>query len=125
YDRVSPNAEVASTRVHALGRLAAWRGGDGPLVILTTVNAILQRVPPVETFRDAVFRAATGEALDRAALDGFLARNGYSRTSTVREAGEYAIRGGIVDIYPSGADDPLRIDLFGDDIEKIREFDAI
>ena len=125
YDRVSPNSDVASARVKALGTLATRGDGAGPLVILTTVSAILQRLPPARQFADTVFRAAKGHALDLEALTQFMVANGYNRTSTVREPGEYAIRGGIIDIFPSGFEAPCRLDLFGDDIERLRQFDPI
>ena len=123
YDRVSPNGEVASTRIHALGRLAAREEGSGPLVVLTTINGILQRVPPAATFREAVFRVEAGQRLDLDVLTGFLTGNGYHRTGTVRESGEYAVRGGIIDIFPTGSETPVRVDLFGDEIERMRHFD--
>ena len=130
YDRVSPNSDVASARVKALGGLAARGEGEeqddgGSLVILTTVSAILQRVPPARLFADTVFRANKGHTLDLAALTQFMVANGYNRTGTVREPGEYAIRGGIIDIFPSGFEAPCRLDLFGDDIDRLRQFDPI
>jgi transcription-repair coupling factor (superfamily II helicase) len=125
YDRVSPNSEVASARVKALGTLASQDGGAAPLVVLTTVSAILQRLPPARQFTDTVFRASKGDSLDLAALTQFVMANGYNRTSTVREPGEYAIRGGIIDIFPSGFEAPCRLDLFGDDIERLRLFDPV
>ena len=130
YDRVSPNSDVASARVKALGELATRGEGEGqnkagPLVILTTVNAILQRVPPAGLFADTVFRVCKGRTFDLSAMTQFMTANGYNRTSTVREPGEYAIRGGIVDIFPSGSEAPCRLDLFGDEIDRLRQFDPI
>lgn len=125
YDRVSPNGDVASARIHALGHLAARQDDAGPLIVLTTVNAILQRLPPATTFREAVFRVEGGERLDLDSLTAFMAANGYHRTGTVREAGEYAVRGGIVDVFPTGCDNPVRIDLFGDEIERMQYFDPV
>ena len=127
YDRVSPNPEVASRRLDALVRLLEAREAENRprCIVLTTVNAILQRVPPAGDLRDARFAIAAGAALDRDALTAFLARNGYQRTSTVREPGECALRGGIIDIFPAGRADPVRIDLFGDEVEKIRRFDPV
>jgi transcription-repair coupling factor (superfamily II helicase) len=124
YDRVSPNGEIVSRRIDALTRLATGRG-TAPPVVLTTVNALIQRVPPRSLFagRELVLRAGGRIELDR--LQSFFGNNGYVRTDTVREAGEFAVRGGIVDLYPAGAGQPLRLDFFGDTIESIRSFDAL
>ena len=130
YDRVSPNGEVAGGRVATLVRLAAGRALNGnsaspPAIVLTTVNAVLQHVPPGVTFHGALFEIKSGGTLDTDAMTAFLARNGYSRTGTVREPGEFAFRGGIVDMFPPGSDMPLRLDLFGDVVERIRNFDPM
>ena len=114
YDRVSPNSDVISRRVAALASLA--EAGNGRLVVVTTANAIVQRLPPPETFLGAVWQAARGDTIDRAALTTFLLANGYGRAETVREPGEFALRGGIIDLYPPGQGDPVRFDLFGDTV---------
>lgn len=125
YDRVSPTAEVVGLRLKALSRLLHWDVPGNPLVIITTVAAATQRIPPREILKDSVFTAQSGGRLDMERMQRFLVANGYHRTETVREAGEYAIRGGLIDIFPSGAEEPLRLDCFGDDIEHIRSFDAL
>ncbi len=126
YDRVSPNRESVSERIEALSLLADRDAAkDGMLVVLTTVNAILQRVPAREFLKGAARRFAKGSRIDLDELGGFFARNGFERVGTVREPGEYAVRGGIVDIFPPGEPNPLRLDLFGDEIEAIRAFDAV
>jgi len=126
YDRVSPNPDVVSRRTDALSRLAAGGpGGDRPWLVLATVNAVLQRVPGPELFRGTGFAAKVGDRIDVAELQRFLERNGYTRAQTVREPGEYAVRGGIVDLYPPGTEEPFRLDLFGDEIEGIRRFDPL
>ena len=96
-----------------------------PRIILTTVNALTQRVTPRAVLRDATFAARTGGTLETEELLAFLQRNGYSRSETVREPGEYAVRGGIIDLFPPGYEEPLRIDLFGQDVESIRTFDPV
>ena len=121
YDRVSPNAAIVAERAAALARLL--EPASGPRVVLTTVAAVLQRVPPRRVFRDASLDIAEGDSLDVSLITEFLVARGYARTDTVREPGEFAHRGGIVDIYPSGEAEPLRLDLFGDEIENIRRFD--
>jgi len=123
YDRVSPNGEIVSRRIDTLTRLAT--APPDQLVVLTTVNALVQRVPPRRLFdgRVLVLRSGGRIALDR--LQSFFSNNGYIRTDTVREPGEFAIRGGIVDLYPAGAAEPVRLDFFGDTLESIRAFDPL
>ncbi len=122
YDRVSPNQTVISERIATLTRLL--EPAATPRLVLTTVNAAIQRVPPRSAFADKTLAVATGALLPPEKLASFLAANGYGRTDTVMEPGEYAIRGGIFDIFPSGESDPLRLDFFGDTVESIRRFDA-
>jgi transcription-repair coupling factor (superfamily II helicase) len=121
YDRSSPNAEILSQRIDTLARLAA----NPPRLLVTTVNAALQRVPPKSFFENARYTARKGKRLDLTKLSNFLNANGYHRTDTVMEPGEYAIRGGIVDLFPPGEELPMRLDLFGDEIESIRRFDPL
>ncbi len=125
YDRVSPNGEVVARRIETLAKLAGGIGEGEPLVVVTTVSAVLQRAPPRDLFREAIFAAGLGDRLSLDDLAGYLARNGYNRADTVREPGEYALRGGIVDLFPPGSEEPLRLDLFGDAIEAIRSFDPV
>ncbi|MFQ5955074.1 MAG: CarD family transcriptional regulator, partial [Kiloniellales bacterium] len=124
YDRVSPNGEIVARRIDVLTQLAGDRTRAGRLV-LTTVSAALQLVPPPEVFRDAMWRAGVGERVDTDGLRRFLVRNGYHRAGTVREPGEYAVRGGIVDVFPPGTGEPLRLDFFGDELERVRGFDPM
>jgi transcription-repair coupling factor (superfamily II helicase) len=123
YDRVSPHAVVVAQRMTTLSRLARVKGRDRPSVLLTTVNAVLQRVPPKELIATQSLSAAPGNML---AMDGvirWLELNGFARASTVREPGDYAVRGGIIDLFAPGMDDPVRLDFFGDTLESIRSFD--
>ena len=124
YDRVSPNADVESQRVTALARLAAGPAAR-PRIVLSTASAVLQRVPPRVLFSRSTFSAAVGTRLALDDLLGFLARNGFSRVGTVREPGEFAVRGGIVDLFPPGREEPVRLDLFGDELEAVRRFDPL
>ena len=123
YDRVSPNAQIVSERIATLSRL--MEPSQKPRVLLATVNALIQRVPPRHVFRDAGMTLQTRGRCDPDQLARFAEANGYGRAATVMEPGEYAIRGGIVDIYPAGEPLPVRVDLFGDEIESIRRFDPI
>jgi transcription-repair coupling factor (superfamily II helicase) len=123
YDRVSPHAAVVAQRMIALSRLARTTGRDRPSVLLATVNAALQRVPARKLVASQALSAAPGNMLHMEGVVGWLELNGYTRASTVRDAGEYAVRGGIVDLYPPGMDLPVRLDFFGDTLESIRSFD--
>ncbi|WP_409559834.1 transcription-repair coupling factor [Hyphomicrobium sp. MC8b] len=122
YDRTSPNPEIVAKRITALGKLAVG-GRKKPTLVLTTVNSILQRVPPRSFIRGAVKTIAPGQRLDPADLIRRLESYGYDRSSTVMEPGEYAQRGGIVDLYPPGRSLPIRLDFFGDQLETIKAFD--
>ncbi|TDI54942.1 MAG: transcription-repair coupling factor [Alphaproteobacteria bacterium] len=123
YDRVSPNAEVSARRMNALYRLSKPVPGAAPLIVMTTANAILQRVPAREGIAERSWSAAAGNVVAMGALIDWLFANGFDRTPTVRASGEYAVRGGIVDLFPPGADTPMRLDFFGDTLESIRPFD--
>ncbi|PKU23247.1 transcription-repair coupling factor [Telmatospirillum siberiense] len=128
YDRVSPHVEIVARRIDTLSRLVQPRAQGkqrAPRLVLATVGAVLQRVPPAGMFAKTCFSVAIGDRLDIEALQGFLNRNGYTRADTVMEPGEYALRGGIIDLYPPGSAEPLRLDLFGDDVEQIRIFDPM
>jgi transcription-repair coupling factor (superfamily II helicase) len=123
YDRVSPSPAILSHRMATLAALAA--NPPMPMVLLTTLNAAAQRIPSRQTMRSASFVATVGSRVDEAQLKGFLTRMGFSPASTVAEVGDYAIRGGIIDIYPPGAGGPVRLDFFGDVLDGARRFDPI
>jgi transcription-repair coupling factor (superfamily II helicase) len=124
YDRVSPHAGVVAQRMITLSRLAHLKGRERPGVVLTTVNAALQRVPAKDVIATQSLSAAPGNLLAMDGVTRWLELNGYNRVSTVREPGDYAVRGGIIDLYPPGTGDPVRLDFFGDTLESIRSFDA-
>ncbi|MEQ1889005.1 MAG: transcription-repair coupling factor [Alphaproteobacteria bacterium] len=123
YDRISPNPDISSLRMAALHRLSEPGAKFGNLVILTTVNAALQRLPAKTSLAENSFTARTGKAVNVEAMIAYLGRNGYSRSGTVMEPGDFALRGGLLDVYPPGADAPRRLDFFGDVLESIRVFD--
>jgi transcription-repair coupling factor (superfamily II helicase) len=122
YDRVSPNSVTISARMTALAALTSdsTRG----IVVLTAVNALIQRLPPREIVATMSFSATAGQVVDSDRLVAWAAGNGYLRVPTVREPGEYAVRGGLIDLYPAGTETPLRFDFFGKQLESIRSFDA-
>jgi transcription-repair coupling factor (superfamily II helicase) len=123
YDRVSPAPAIVAHRMTTLSRLAKTKSGERPRLLLTTVNAALQRVPAFGKVASESFSAAPGNMVDIEELARWLDINGYLRTSTVRETGEFAVRGGIVDLFPPGMPAPIRLDFFGDSLESIRTFD--
>jgi transcription-repair coupling factor (superfamily II helicase) len=123
YDRLSPSSSVSAQRMATLSRLAAGKASDQPLLIVATVGAALQRTPPREITASAGFETHVGRELDTAALEAYFATNGYVRASTVSERGEYAVRGGVIDVFPPGFDEPVRLDMFGQELESIRTFD--
>lgn len=126
YDRVSPNAHILADRMTLLAHLARGKlAKDRPSILLTTVNAISQKLPPKNWVKRASFHAKVGDQISEKALIDFLITNGYIRVSQVREAGEFAIRGGLIDIFAPGLSVPYRLDLFGDELDSIRTFDPL
>lgn len=121
YDRASPALSISSRRLAALYRLQGKR--EGPQLLVTTINAVLQRVLTPFRIRESVKLLKPGMEIGRESLIGLLQRQGYSRTDTVVDAGEYAVRGSIFDIFPSGLEVGLRLDFFGDELETLRLFD--
>jgi transcription-repair coupling factor (superfamily II helicase) len=120
YDRVSPNNVTIAARMNTL---AALTSGAKGAVVLTAVNALIQKLPPRDVVETMSFSAATGRVVDSNKLIAWAANNGYLRVPTVRESGEYAVRGGLVDLFPASAESPLRFDFFGSQLESIRTFD--
>lgn len=123
YDRASPNTEILGKRIDTLTSLL--EPAAGYRVVLSTVSALLQKVPPRATFQGSTLAVTVGDRLPTDTLIEFLIANGYGRAETVMEAGEFAIRGGIVDIFPSGGEQAVRLDFFGDDLDAIRTFDCM
>jgi len=122
YDRISPNADVSAAR---MATLAALAHGAMPkrYVLLTTLAAATQRVPPKETLEGAAFSLRKGQRVNEEALRGFFVRMGFTQAPTVVEHGDYAIRGGIIDVFPPGHEMPVRLDFFGDELDGLRRFD--
>ncbi len=121
YDRASPALSVSARRLAALHALQA-KNGPNQLVV-TTVNALLQRVLTPFRIREAVREFKVGTQIGFESLAALLRRQGYTRVDTVADTGEFAMRGSIVDIHPSGLEEGLRLDFFGDELESLRLFD--
>ena len=122
FDRMSPNSDISA---HRMATLAALAHGAAPkrFVLLTTLAAATQRVPARSTLAEAAFTARVGERINEANLRAFFVRMGFTQAPTVVEPGDYAIRGGIVDVFAPGHDLPVRLDFFGDELDGLRRFD--
>ena len=123
YDRLSPNSGISSRRLSLLTDLA--QNASSKYIILTTVNAATQRIPNRLVLSSATFQAEVGQRIDLDQLYSFFSKMGFSKNSTVSEPGDYAVRGGIIDIFPPGEAGPIRLDLFGDILDGVRQFDPI
>tara|TARA_R110002020_G_scaffold232139_3_gene443576 strand:+ start:25540 stop:29028 length:3489 start_codon:yes stop_codon:yes gene_type:complete len=121
YDRVSPNADISAARMATLAGLV--HGMPSQFILLTTMSAATQRVPARDVLKGAAWSAQVGGRVDEKALREFLVRMGFVQSPTVMEPGDYAVRGGIIDIYPPGDMGPVRLDLFGDVLDGARRFD--
>ena len=122
YDRVSPNATVVAERLATLHTLAQGPAGQ-PRLVLVSANAFVQKLPPPAAVRQSHLVLRASARVDREGLLGHLERNGYQRVGTVVEPGDYAVRGGLIDLFPTGAALPVRLDFFGATLESIRRFD--
>ncbi|WP_275782547.1 transcription-repair coupling factor [Pararhizobium gei] len=123
YDRVSPSADTSARRLATLGGLIAHAKKPHPAIVLVTVNAALQRSAPREIIESLAFSARPGSTIRMDDIASRLALNGFERVATVREVGEFAVRGGILDVFVPGSGEPVRLDFFGDTLESIRNFD--
>jgi len=122
YEDSDPHIEIAAQRVDALAALLA---GEAKILV-TTGRALAERTPiPVASGETLALTLAVGDAPGLGPFAGRLERMGFQRVGTVREVGEYAVRGGIVDVFAFGHRAPVRVELWGDDIESIRSFDAL
>lgn len=121
FDRASPALSVSAKRLATLAQLQV--AASRPQLIVTTIHAVLQRVLTPFRIRESTRVLKPGMEIGRESLIALLQRQGYARTDTVVDAGEYAVRGGVFDIFPSGLDHGLRLDFFGDELETLRLFD--
>ena len=121
YDRVSPNKEISCLRMATLTSLISETAGVK--LVITTVNAISQRVPPKELVASAALFLHVTKSYNREFLISQLVDLGYMNTSSVEEKGDFAVRGGIIDIFPPNMSAPVRLDFFGDQLDQARFFD--
>lgn len=138
------SVEQAAARLRAVRAAVAWRGGsDRARVLVTTIQALMQGVPPLSEVETSLRAVRAGERLDPAALAAWLTEHGYTRVEVVSEVGEFAVRGGIVDVFPpgdpfgseaegslpgglamAGGGVPVRLDMLGDVVERVSEIDV-
>jgi transcription-repair coupling factor (superfamily II helicase) len=124
YDRISPSPRVAARRAATLAVLAGRQEGEKtPLIIVSTVNGMAQRCAPRSVLGGSGVSVRPGASVDVEDLKRHFSVNGYARTATVMEPGDFAVRGGVIDVYSPGAEEPLRLDSFGDTLESVRGFD--
>ena len=119
YERFSPHQDLVSERLSALWQVKSGRAD----VLIVPVATAMQKLTPVSFLLGRTFWLKTGQTLDIEALRGNLVEAGYSHVSNVVATGEFAVRGGILDIFPMGSEWPYRLDLFGDEIDSIKTFD--
>ncbi len=119
FERVSPNVETMGRRLRVVWRLRHPQ--HAPRVIVAPIRALVQRLGPhVDDVEPLIVRP--GQALDRDAVAAWLVANGYRREPQVEARGEFAVRGSIVDVFPSTEDRPIRVDLWGDEVDRLTEF---
>ncbi len=123
YDRISPSSDIISQRVKILSHLA--NNPHAYQVIICSSSCFSQYLPPKSQFYNQSWSLAPGQHIDHQQFLAYLADKGFQRTETVREAGEFAVRGGLIDLFPLNAEHPVRIDFFGNEIENMRSFDAL
>ncbi|WP_336279301.1 transcription-repair coupling factor [Bartonella sp. CB175] len=124
YDRVSPGISVMARRLSALTHISNLRKKPHAAIILTTANAVMQKLPPQKMIESQIIYARVGQTINMEHLVQSLESNGFERVTVVRDVGEFAVRGGIIDIFSPMDVEPLRLDFFGDTLETIRVFDS-
>jgi transcription-repair coupling factor (superfamily II helicase) len=122
-----PHADVLSERLETLVALSAGREGDQPrgFIVVTSVVALLQRTFPAQSFRTRIRRVARGDRLEPLDLADWLEQEGYEPEAQVTQKGHFALRGGILDLYPLTSPWPVRLEFFGDEVESLRQFDPL
>jgi len=121
YSRISPNARIVANRIRTLARVSR-SDDERSIILLTTPGAFMQMLAPGHVFSRSMYTVRVGRSVDSGKLTDYFDRIGLDRVPQVLEPGEFAVRGGIVDVFPPGYDNPVRLDFFGHTIESIREF---
>ncbi len=123
YDNFSPHQDLISERLATLWRISQHRKEDGADVVLIPATTALYRLAPPAFLAGYTFHFKQGQKLDEAALKAQLTMAGYAHVGQVVSPGEYAVRGSLIDLFPMGALQPYRVDVFDDEIDSIRVFD--
>ena len=121
YDEFSPHNAIVGTRLETLAALLDGKTG----VIVIPLRAYLRQIMPPADLAESIVHVSLKDRLEPRDLIGRLVEMGYARHSVVEDVGAFAMRGGIVDVFPQGRENPVRIELFGDEVESIREFDPV
>ncbi|MBE6446309.1 MAG: transcription-repair coupling factor [Alphaproteobacteria bacterium] len=119
YDRTSPSSDIVGNQLDTLIQLQRLKKNT---VVITSVPAVSQLIPPTDVFSKSIKKLAVGDKVDFDELKSFLVRLGYQSTDVVMQAGDFAVRGEIVDIFTPGLSLPVRLDFFDDELESIRFF---
>ena len=125
YDRSSPNINIVSQRLETLSKLVLEPNPKHKRIVITSVGAIIQKLPPKKIFLNSNKTVKVGSKLEFNSFLHYCTINGYVKVEQVMEPSEFALRGDIIDIFPAGAFEPIRIDLFDDEVENIRTFNPI
>ncbi|MDB5446491.1 MAG: hypothetical protein JWQ97_1808, partial [Phenylobacterium sp.] len=124
YDRASPSRECMGRRMAVLARLS--EAAEGPRVLVASAEALLQKVPPAKAFRSAFLEVTSGKPLKREVLEAFARTTGYLFDDRIDEPGEIAILGEVADVFPAGAEAPVRISFeAGDRVGEIKRYDPL
>ncbi|MHB9133863.1 MAG: transcription-repair coupling factor [Armatimonadota bacterium] len=121
YEETSPDYQLVRERMIVLTRLL--NPGDAPLVVVATPDAALHRTLPSTVLRDSIRTLCVNNEVPPAELASWLSATGYSREALVEQPGQFSLRGGVLDIFPSTENEPVRLEFFGDEIDSLRMFD--
>ncbi|HEY8590239.1 MAG TPA: transcription-repair coupling factor, partial [Naasia sp.] len=121
HERLSPSAETVGTRINTLRRMRDWDGAK-PLIVVGAVRAALQPLASDLTDLEPVVLTLGGRGVGLTQLAERLPQLAYARVDMVTRRGEFAVRGGILDVFPPNAEHPVRVDFFGDEVDGMRQF---
>ncbi len=124
YSRISPNTDIVAKRLGGLSAILRLEKCD-PLVCLTTLNAAMQLLPSKDWLSKTIFRVSEGQRISEDNLKNYFLHMGFVRAPMAVSRGEFAIRGGIIDVFPPGMPQPVRMDFFGDVIDGLRTYDPV